>query len=52
MGQPELKGVLAPVVTPFRRDLSIDHERLITHSRWLLSQDCGLALLGTNSEAN
>jgi 4-hydroxy-tetrahydrodipicolinate synthase len=52
MAQAELKGVLAPVVTPFRSDFSVDHARLIAHCRWLLSQECGLALLGTNSEAN
>jgi 4-hydroxy-tetrahydrodipicolinate synthase len=47
-----LTGVLSPVVTPFHEDLSVDRERLISHCRWLLSQDCGLALFGTNSEAN
>ena len=47
-----LSGVLSPVVTPFHKDLSVDRERLIAHCRWLLSQDCGLALFGTNSEAN
>jgi 4-hydroxy-tetrahydrodipicolinate synthase len=49
---PRLRGVLAPVVTPIRRDLSPDPERFIAHSRWLLSQNCGLAVFGTNSEAN
>ena len=47
-----LRGVLAPVVTPFKADLSPDCERLIRHCRWLLSQNCGLAVFGTNSEAN
>jgi len=47
-----IRGVLAPVVTPFKADLSPDHERLIDHCRWLLSQNCGLAVFGTNSEAN
>jgi len=32
-----LKGVLAPVVTPFKTDLSPDPERFIAHCRWLLS---------------
>jgi 4-hydroxy-tetrahydrodipicolinate synthase len=45
-------GVLAPVVTPFGADLSPDKERFIAHCRWLISQNCGLALFGTNSEAN
>ena len=47
-----IKGVLSPVVTPFNADLSPDPERLIAHCRWLLSQNCGLAVFGTNSEAN
>jgi len=49
---PALRGVLSPVVTPFTADLSPDIPRWIEHCRWLLSQDCGLAIFGTNSEAN
>lgn len=45
-------GVFAPVVTPFRDDLSPDASRLIAHCRWLLSQGAGLAVFGTNSEGN
>jgi 4-hydroxy-tetrahydrodipicolinate synthase len=45
-------GVLAPVVTPFKADLSPDPQRFIRHCQWLLSQNCGLAVFGTNSEAN
>src|SRR2546425_10265921 len=45
-------GVLAPVVTPFKADLAPDKERFIAHCRWLLSQNCGLAVFGTTSEAN
>src|SRR5256886_15452730 len=47
-----IRGVLVPVVTPFKDDLVPDRERFIAHCRWLLSQDCGLAVFGTNSEAN
>jgi 4-hydroxy-tetrahydrodipicolinate synthase len=47
-----IRGVLAPVLTPFKADLSPDAERLIAHCKWLLSQNCGLAVFGTNSEAN
>jgi len=47
-----IRGVLAPVVTPFKADLSPDHERFIRHCQWLLSENCGLAVFGTNSEAN
>ncbi len=53
MAAPErLSGLLAPVCTPFSEDLSPDAERLISHCRWLLSQNAGLAVFGTNSEAN
>ena len=45
-------GVLSPVITPFKNDLSVDAERLISHCKWLLSQNVGLAVFGTNSEAN
>jgi 4-hydroxy-tetrahydrodipicolinate synthase len=47
-----IHGVLAPVVTPFKADLSPDGRRFIAHCNWLLSQNCGLAVFGTNSEAN
>jgi 4-hydroxy-tetrahydrodipicolinate synthase len=47
-----IRGVLAPVVTPFKADLSPDPQRFIGHCQWLLSQNCGLAVFGTNSEAN
>jgi 4-hydroxy-tetrahydrodipicolinate synthase len=47
-----IKGVLSPVVTPFKPDLSPDPERFVRQCRWLLSQNVGLAVFGTNSEAN
>jgi 4-hydroxy-tetrahydrodipicolinate synthase len=47
-----IRGLLAPVVTPFKADLSPDSQRFIAHCKWLLSQNCGLAVFGTNSEAN
>jgi 4-hydroxy-tetrahydrodipicolinate synthase len=47
-----IRGVLAPVVTPFTADLAPDSQRFIAHCKWLLSQNCGLAVFGTNSEAN
>src|SRR5437660_2381685 len=47
-----IRGVLAPVVTPFKAGLTPDSQRFIAHCKWLLSQDCGLAVFGTNSEAN
>jgi 4-hydroxy-tetrahydrodipicolinate synthase len=47
-----ITGVLSPVVTPFGADLSPDAQRFARHCRWLLSQNVGLAVFGTNSEAN
>jgi 4-hydroxy-tetrahydrodipicolinate synthase len=47
-----IRGVLSPVVTPFTRSLQPDPKRFVAHCRWLLSQNCGLAVFGTNSEAN
>jgi len=47
-----IAGVLSPVVTPFTPELDVDIPRFVAHCRWLLSQNCGLAFLGTNSEAN
>lgn len=53
MSQTRLSGVLAPAITPFRSDLSIDPERYARHAKWLLANGCsGLAAFGTNSEAN
>jgi 4-hydroxy-tetrahydrodipicolinate synthase len=52
MPPSRFSGVLAPVVTPFKRDLTPDAERLIGHCRWLLSKKVGLAVFGTNSEGN
>ena len=47
-----IAGVLSPVVTPFTADLAPDAERFVRQCRWLLSQNVGLAVFGTNSEAN
>lgn len=47
-----LRGVFSPVITPFTADLAPDAARLVRHCRWLLGQDVGLAVFGTNSEAN
>ena len=47
-----IRGVLSPVLTPFGPGLAADKERFIAHCKWLLSQNCGLAVFGTTSEAN
>jgi 4-hydroxy-tetrahydrodipicolinate synthase len=53
MTTTRLAGVLAPVITPFTRDLAPDPDRFVRHCRWLLAHGCrGLAVFGTNSEAN
>jgi len=47
-----LHGAFAPVVTPFTTELRPDAARLVRHCRWLLQNDVGLAVFGTNSEGN
>ena len=47
-----ITGVLSPVVTPFTADLKPDADRLAAHCKWLIANDVGLAVFGTNSEAN
>lgn len=48
-----LSGVMAPVVTPFDRDLQPDPARFLRHCRALLEEGCSaLAIFGTTSEAN
>ncbi len=53
MIQPTHAGrVWSPVITPFNDDLLPDPQRFAAHCRWLLDNDVGLAIFGTNSEAN
>ncbi len=53
MAAPErFSGVLTPVITPFDQDLNPDPQRLLNQCKWMLSQEVGLAVFGTNSEAN
>jgi len=47
-----LRGVIAPVITPFAADLRPDTARLVRMCRWLVARDAGLAVFGTTSEAN
>lgn len=44
--------VLAPALTPFNADLSVNKPAFIAFCRWLVAQGAGLAVFGTNSEAN
>ena len=46
-------GVIAASLTPMHTDLSVDHNALATHGRWLLENGCdGILLFGTTGEAN
>ena len=47
-----IAGVLSPAVTPFKADLSPDTERFVRQCKWLVANNVGLAVFGTNSEAN
>lgn len=48
----KLSGIYSPVLTPFHADLSPDTQAFVRHCQWLVANDCGLAVFGTNSEAN
>ena len=50
--QHKLGGIYSPVLTPFKADLSPDAQAFVRHCRWLLASEVGLAVFGTNSEAN
>jgi len=47
-----LRGIFSPVLTPFTSNLEPDKKRFVQHCRWLLDSGVGLAIFGTNSEAN
>jgi len=47
-----LSGVFSPVLTPFDAAGRPSTERFVKHCRWLRGQEVGLAVFGTNSEAN
>jgi len=45
-------GVFSPVLTPFDASSRPAADRFLKHCRWLQQQGVGLAVFGTNSEAN
>lgn len=49
---PRLRGVLSPVLTPFTATLEPSPERFLAHCQKLVNAGVGLAIFGTNSEAN
>ncbi|WP_447553382.1 dihydrodipicolinate synthase family protein [Vreelandella sp. EE22] len=52
MQNTNIKNVWSPVMTPFLSDFSVDDKQFIQHCQWLLDNQVGLAIFGTNSEAN
>lgn len=45
------KGVIPAITTPFRPDLSVDHEFLARHALWLIESGCaGIVALGSLGE--
>jgi 4-hydroxy-tetrahydrodipicolinate synthase len=51
MSSPRIRGVLAPVLTPFDANLEPNTQRFIAHCKWLVDNGASLAIFGTNSEA-
>ena len=48
----KFSGVLTPVIMPYQADYEADTNRLIRQCKWMLTQNVGLAVFGTNSEGN
>jgi len=47
-----LRGVIAPILTPFNEDLTVAEGPWLDHAAWLLERGCvGLAPFGTTGEA-
>jgi len=48
-----IKGLIAPILTPFNDDLTVAEDLFIAHAKWLLSDGgcSGLAPFGTTGEA-
>jgi 4-hydroxy-tetrahydrodipicolinate synthase len=52
MASTKIRGVLSPVLTPFEADYTPSTLRFRKHCRALIEAGVGLAVFGTNSEAN
>jgi 4-hydroxy-tetrahydrodipicolinate synthase len=48
----KLGGIFSPVLTPFTPELAPDTQAFVRHCQWLIRSEVGLAVFGTNSEAN
>ena len=47
-----IRGVIAPLLTPFNDDSSVATDLYVSHARWLFDQGCaGIAPFGTTGEA-
>ncbi|MDH3616628.1 MAG: dihydrodipicolinate synthase family protein [Gammaproteobacteria bacterium] len=47
-----IRGVIAPILTPFNDDLSVATDLYVAHANWLFEQGCaGIAPFGTTGEA-
>ena len=52
MDKSNWTGVFPAITTPFRDDLSVNHEELATHVRWLVDNGCvGIVALGSLGES-
>ena len=52
MQKADWAGVLPAITTPFAADLSVDHEALAQHVRWMLESGCrGIVALGSLGES-
>jgi 1-pyrroline-4-hydroxy-2-carboxylate deaminase len=52
MHQRDWTGVFPAITTPFRADLSIDHDALAKHVQWLVDRGCvGVVALGSLGES-
>ncbi len=48
----KIRGVIAPILTPFNDDLSVAASLYLAHAKWLFDQGCaGIAPFGTTGEA-
>jgi len=52
MRSDKIRGLVAPILTPFNDDLSVATSLYVTHAKWLFDQGCaGIAPFGTTGEA-
>src|SRR5262245_45459999 len=52
MNKQSWHGVFPAITTPFREDLSVDHDALASHVRWMIDSGCsGVVALGSLGEA-